>query len=673
MTSISRPRALLLLAACFTALSGVPSFSLSPEWSRPYLKGQVPAAEFIAKDDTWITLYHEVLLTPLSSGGIRETHRTVMVPSAGTRKTLVLAIEYDPERQILVPPEVWTPGTFGYTSLNTVKESLDAPNLDRGTTSSERVLYATTKEVDSNQRVIATWQIEDRDDFPGVVLLAPYAEFPCAELRVTVETPESLPPLDLLLVQPLADGTFASTPGPVTLRNLPAYRRICHPGDSWEPGPLSGQPWIIGGYRTVLQAGWAGFVSRLAALFDKAVGEEPSQAVAAEASRLLAGTVTPRQKAARLSAFVQSIPFRDVAWGKGAYTPLPPEETLRTLSGDCKAKVVLLKALLARVGIPSCSVLCSLGQPYTYPPSYPIPSLFNHVVLALQIPGVEDAPGALTEGPGRGWLLFDPSQPSQALGLPPDGLEGTYALWLAPSGQPFTVHTKEPGFRRSSVFLRLSSISPQSAQFVLRTENGAFLDSLVRRSGFANKGGLLRDKCRSWLQAAAPGAEVKAASWTGPDNETGVPGRLEISGELTSPLQDLGEGLFALPAASAIVGRFLEVPLLGFRKDAPKQKETVPRPPECIAEPRFQSMGSLRTGEVALDLPEGWECVSAPSWNGKPEAPWLRVTTAGCTDWSIRAESSRGAFAPGSAPARLQDLNAVAALFRQPILLKRKA
>ena len=65
-----------------------------------------------------------------------------------------------------------------------------------------------------------------------------------------------------------------------------------------------------------------------------------------------------------------------------------------------------------------------------------VPTLlaFDHVVLAIHLPESAAEPGALTGGPGEGWLLFDPTDSLATLGLPPSNLEGSSGLWLGPGG-----------------------------------------------------------------------------------------------------------------------------------------------------------------------------------------------------------------------------------------------
>jgi hypothetical protein len=51
-------------------------------------------------------------------------------------------------------------------------------------------------------------------------------------------------------------------------------------------------------------------------------------------------------------------------------------------------------------------------------------------------------------------------------------------------------------------------------------------------------------------------------------------------------------------------------------------------------------------------------------------APWLKARAAGGAEWKVTLEIPRGRFEAGTEQQRLADLNALAALFRQPFLLE---
>ncbi len=107
----------------------------------------------------------------------------------------------------------------------------------------------------------------------------------------------------------------------------------------------------------------------------------------AKADELTAGMTTPRQKLDALYGFVAaSVRYVSVSFGIGGFQPHPPAEVLRNRYGDCKDKDLLLRTLLAAVGIGAQPVLVNsvLGVPE---PEVGAPLQFDHVMTLAFLDG----------------------------------------------------------------------------------------------------------------------------------------------------------------------------------------------------------------------------------------------------------------------------------------------
>jgi hypothetical protein len=111
----------------------------------------------------------------------------------------------------------------------------------------------------------------------------------------------------------------------------------------------------------------------------------------------------PRARARRLAAWVsQKVRYMAIEVGIGGWRAQHAAFTLDRLYGDCKAKAVLLKAMLEAAEIPSrLAVLHASDQRETY---FPISGTgnFNHMVLLVDLP--------------EGVQLFDPTLPNVPFG-----------------------------------------------------------------------------------------------------------------------------------------------------------------------------------------------------------------------------------------------------------------
>ena len=134
----------------------------------------------------------------------------------------------------------------------------------------------------------------------------------------------------------------------------------------------------------------------------------PGSPLAQEADKIRAGESDPRRRAAAALSLVQDrIRYFAEGMNGGNYTPQSPERTWSAGYGDCKAKTLLLLALLHTLDIEAEPVLASIGQGDLVAVRLPAPEAFNHIFVHAKVGG-EDL---WLDGTGRGARLEDLGDP----------------------------------------------------------------------------------------------------------------------------------------------------------------------------------------------------------------------------------------------------------------------
>lgn len=120
----------------------------------------------------------------------------------------------------------------------------------------------------------------------------------------------------------------------------------------------------------------------------------------------------------------------EIGWG--AFTPRPPQTTLRRGLGDCKDKAFLMVTLLRRLGVEAVPVLVAAPSHRFVPENIPSLLSFDHCIVGIVWRGRERSPRmVIVESPGLGPLrLFDATLASGSPLEIPFELEGGVGLAL---------------------------------------------------------------------------------------------------------------------------------------------------------------------------------------------------------------------------------------------------
>lgn len=122
---------------------------------------------------------------------------------------------------------------------------------------------------------------------------------------------------------------------------------------------------------------------------------EPNDVLRARADELVAKAQTPEDQVRAIYDFVSArTRYVGIDFGIGRYQPHTASEVLADQYGDCKDKDTLLEALLRSKGFSTASAL--IGAGIAPVPEVPSPSMFNHVITTVNLPG------------GRIWLDSTP-------------------------------------------------------------------------------------------------------------------------------------------------------------------------------------------------------------------------------------------------------------------------
>lgn len=135
-------------------------------------------------------------------------------------------------------------------------------------------------------------------------------------------------------------------------------------------------------------AGWGELSGRLWPLFDAASRPAPGSPVLLEAQKIAQATSDPTARAEAALRLVQErIRYVYVGLDGRNYRPATADETWNRRFGDCKAKTVLLLALLRELGIPAEAALVNSEGGDGTDERLPTPTAFNHVVVRADIGG----------------------------------------------------------------------------------------------------------------------------------------------------------------------------------------------------------------------------------------------------------------------------------------------
>jgi hypothetical protein len=132
---------------------------------------------------------------------------------------------------------------------------------------------------------------------------------------------------------------------------------------------------------------WADLSKQMWPLFDHASRLAPESPLRAEAAKIAASTDPLRRTEAALRLVQDQVRYVYVGLNGANYEPASADETWKRRFGDCKAKTVLLLALLRELGIKAEAVLVNSKGGDGTDERLPDPELFDHVLVRAAVAG----------------------------------------------------------------------------------------------------------------------------------------------------------------------------------------------------------------------------------------------------------------------------------------------
>ncbi len=135
-------------------------------------------------------------------------------------------------------------------------------------------------------------------------------------------------------------------------------------------------------------ADWAGVARTMAPLYRTQGLIPPGSALAKEVAAIAAASTDPRRRTAAALQLVQDkVRYLFNGMSQGNYVPQTPEQTWSMRYGDCKAKTLLLLAMLRELGVKAEAVAANIKLGDLVPTRLPMPAAFDHVLVRAEIDG----------------------------------------------------------------------------------------------------------------------------------------------------------------------------------------------------------------------------------------------------------------------------------------------
>lgn len=410
-------------------------YSRLPRWVRD------AAARSTREDGHEVTWLHEELLVePLSAGGVRVTSRNAgrVLRQSGRDVLRRWTVYYRKEDEI-VSQQAWNvlpdgtvrmakpardvydrPAIPGYSVFEDSRSStIEAPGVREGSVVAFESVVVRNFDVGAQSFYFGS--LDEPTAYSRFSLRVPPGwSWRALERRIAEDTFE---------FEEREDGFTMTGTGlrPQPREELrPSYRELL---------PMVwGRWWSPDGERGF--ADWDG-VARWYEELSSPVMREPGEAAA------IGARLRPSRPEELLSSLAEAFGFaaRSVRYvsiqvGVGGYRPFSPADVCRLRYGDCKAKAFLMRAIVHPWGLTSYPVLVRTRSRGPLETAAPGPGQFNHVIVAVELlDGQGDDLWAAIDVEGLGRVLF--MDPTSNEGSPwdlPDAVQGTTALLVTAEG-----------------------------------------------------------------------------------------------------------------------------------------------------------------------------------------------------------------------------------------------
>ena len=422
----------ILIFFCFAVLMASARADDAPSWLQAAAKTPLPP--HTDRDDVAI-LYHQTNVTVQDDGQLSFSHKIAYkILRPGGRPAAMLQVFFDSETKVTYL-RGWT-----ITPTGRIFEAKDKDIIERDAFSGG-TLYADDREKmllppEADVGAVVGYEYEKL----GRPYLFQYAwyfqdRYPVARAVFSLHLPPSWEYkaawVNYSGTEPLTSGadvtwSVANVPGIEEEPSMPSYRAVAGRLQVTLFSPQAN-------FRDRAHLAW----SEMGTWYGRLVSDRrvPTPTMQAKVAELTAGKNTTLEKVRALANFVQrDIRYVAIEIGIGGFRPHTAAEIFGSRYGDCKDKATLLSTMLKQIGVDSDYVIIQTKRGIVTQDA-PVADLFNHVVLAIAMPGdvKETFPATVDTKAGR-LLIFDPTDEMTPFGTLPPYLEDNYGLLVTASG-----------------------------------------------------------------------------------------------------------------------------------------------------------------------------------------------------------------------------------------------
>ncbi len=436
---MARARFWLVALAVVAATTPLARAAALPEWAEGIAKAAVMPEGTIG-DSTWRVLLDETVYEVSPAGALSMKRRIARQALDDRVEGTIGGVGFLAGEKVLKTRAWHVPGDGGRIDRSSKGDSVDV-RMDDSFLGDQRMRMIAIAGLKRGSLVFFEFESETTLEVLSVTWSVSQAA-PLARARLALEVPAGWTVRHAWSVPVEPATALTATPTTWEIRDLPKLTThelgpefdelqpmlvlTLHPPPGTSVGPVAVESW------SDLGRWYAGLVK------DRLTRTPEVEAFAAQVRGDATQPIPERVR--NVSAAVRDrVRYVAQALGAGRYQPRPAHETLATLWGDCKDKSTLLASALSTEGVVAYPVLVSATSRVEPPASVPTAGLFDHLILAIRLPGEAAVPASLApavaEVEGLGRLLFvDPTDEYSAVGHLSTHVAGKTALLVEENG-----------------------------------------------------------------------------------------------------------------------------------------------------------------------------------------------------------------------------------------------